>query len=283
LATTDELTLRPVRPADEDRILEITQDVWDGRDYIPRVFDRWVSDAGAEFQAAEIEGVVVGVQRLRPYAPGLMWYEGLRVASDHRRQGIARAMLQAAIDEAREQGFREMRLATRDEPAINLFESASFRRLVEVRWWRGPRVEGGEPARIPEPAEAKRLWSWLSTSPGIELYGGVLPDLDGARDLEADVLERAAVQGLIRVGPGGRAVALLREPWGHNIAVALLAGTGGAMRELLLALRYEADADGLTHVTVNLPPDHPAEEDLRASGYHFADAERSAYVYALTL
>src|SRR5204863_7208808 len=118
-----DLQLRPVRPADRDRILEITKDVWEGRDYIPRVFDRWVSDAGASFQAAEVEGVVVGVQRLRPYAPGLVWYEGLRVAAEHRRQGVARAMLAAAIEEAREQGFREMRLATRDRPAVSLFQS----------------------------------------------------------------------------------------------------------------------------------------------------------------
>ena len=57
METTD-LTLRPARPADRDRIVEITGDVWGGRDYIPKVFDRWVSDAGAAFQAAEIEGVV---------------------------------------------------------------------------------------------------------------------------------------------------------------------------------------------------------------------------------
>src|SRR2546430_2435895 len=76
-----DLQLRPVRPADRERIIEITKDVWEGRDYIPRVFDSWVADAGASFQAAEIEGVVVGVQRLRPYAPGLVWYEGLRVAA----------------------------------------------------------------------------------------------------------------------------------------------------------------------------------------------------------
>ena len=100
MAAADELTLRPVRPADEDRVVEMTADVWDGHDYIPRVFDRWVSDAGAAFQAAELDGIVVGVQRLRPYAPGLMWYEGLRVASTHHRRGIGRAMLDAAIAEA---------------------------------------------------------------------------------------------------------------------------------------------------------------------------------------
>lgn len=280
---TVEIQLRPLRPADRDRVMEITRDVWDGRDYLPRVFDDWVSDSGAEFQAAEIEGVVVGLQRLRPYAPGLIWYEGLRVASDHRRQGVARAMLDSAIVESRAQGFREMRLATRDAPAVSLFETAGFLRLVETKWWRGLRVEGGEPARMPDAADARKLWAFVASSPGIDGYAGIVPDMNGARDLEADELARLADAGLLRVGPGGRAVALLRGAWGQNIAVALLAGGGGALRELLLALRYEADADGLRHVTVSLPPGHPAEEDLRASGYDFADADNSTYIYSLKL
>jgi len=86
--------LRPVRPSDRDRVVEMTRDIWEGHDYIPRVFDDWVADATAAFQAVEVEGVVVGVHRLRPYAPGLMWYEGLRVATTHQRQGIARAMVE---------------------------------------------------------------------------------------------------------------------------------------------------------------------------------------------
>ncbi len=283
MAATSELTVRPVRPADRERIVEMTRDVWEGRDYLPRVFDRWVSDAGAEFQAAEIDGVVVGIQRLRPYAPGLVWYEGLRVAATHRRQGVARAMLGGAIAEARQQGFREMRLATRDAPAVRLFESEGFTRLVEMKWWRGLRLEGDEPARMPDAAEAKRLWGFVSASPGFELYAGISPDMNGARDLGADELARLADDGLMGGGPGGRAVPLRRGPWGENIAVSLLAGSGGALRELLMALRYEADADGLRHVTVTLPPGHPAEDDLRASGYDFVDAEASAYVYALQL
>lgn len=283
METKDRLELRPVRAADYDRVVELTRDVWEGRDYLPRVFDRWASDAGASFQAAELDGVVVGLQRLRPYAPGLIWYEGLRVASSYRRQGIARAMLSSAIDEARQQRFREMRLATRERAAMDLFESAGFRRLVELRWWRGTRIEGGDPARIPESSEAKKLWPFVSASPGLELYGGISPDLNGAFDLDAGELERLARDGLLRVGPSGRAVAGLREPWGSNVAASFLAGTGGAMRELLMALRFEADADGLTHVTVNVPPGHPVEEDLRASGYDFDDAEARAYIYALTL
>jgi GNAT superfamily N-acetyltransferase len=280
---TSELTLRPMRAADRERVVEISRDIWDGHDYLPRVFDEWLGDAGAAFQAAELDGVVVGVQRLRPIAPNLVWYEGLRVASTHRRQGLARAMLASAIADAREQRFREMRLGTGNADAVLLFESMGFHRLVDVRWWRGLRVEGGEPARMPDPSEARKLWPAIERTPGVELYHGVPADFNGARDMDADELERLAKIGMLRVGPGGRALAALREPWGNNLAVAFLAGRGGALRELLLALRFEADADGLGHVSVSLPRDHPAADDMTASGYDLANDEDSAYIYGLLL
>jgi GNAT superfamily N-acetyltransferase len=283
LATAKELTLRPVRPSDRDRVVELTKDIWGGHDYLPSVFDDWVADAASAFQALEVDGVVVGLQRLRPYAPGLVWYEGLRVATSHRRQGLARAMLDSAIAEAREQGHGEMRLATGNPEAVRLFESVGFRRLVDVRWWRGPRVEGGESPRIPPAAEAEKLWPTVAKTPGIELFNGVMADFNGARDINAAELGRLAETGMLRVGPGGRAVAGLRRPWGNNIAVGFLAGSGGALRELLQALRFEADADGLDDVVVSLPREHPAGDDLRASGYDFANDDDHSYIYALHL
>jgi GNAT superfamily N-acetyltransferase len=275
--------IRPVRPADRDRVIELTRDIWGGHDYVPSVFDDWVSDAGAAFQAIELDGVVVGLQRLRPYASGLVWYEGLRVASTHRRQGVARTMLQSALIEAREQGFREMRLATGNPGAVRLFEEAGFKRIQDDRWWKGGRVEGGESARIPDPGEAEKLWGGIAGSPGMDLWGGVTGDFNSAHDLGPAELSRLAGLGMLRVGPGGRAIAGLREPWGDNIAVAFLAGKGGALRDLLLALRFEADADGLEDVTVALPRDHPAGDDLRASGYDFANDDDTSYIYALKL
>jgi hypothetical protein len=136
---------------------------------------------------------------------------------------------------------------------------------------------------MPDPAEARTLWPALEKSPGLELYHGVSTDFNGAFDLDAGELERLAKIGMLRVGPGGRAVVGLREPWGEHLAVAFVAGQGGALRELLMALRFEADADGLNHVTVALPRDHPAAEDLRASGYDLANDEDTSYIYGLTL
>jgi GNAT superfamily N-acetyltransferase len=289
LATTEplnrggDLVIRPVRPADRERVIELCRDIWDGHDYLPRVFDDWVSDSGAAFQAIELDGVVAGLQRLRPYAPGLLWYEGLRVASSHRRQGLARHMLQSAIAEAREQNFREIRLATGNPAAARLFEEVGFVRLQDDRWWKGVRVEGGESARIPGPSEAEKLWAGIASSPGIELWGGVTADFQGAHDVGAKELARLAGIGMLRSAPGGRGVVGLREPWGNNLAVAFVAGRGGALRDLLLALRFEADADGLDDVTVALPRDHPASDDLRASGYDFANDDDTSYIYGLKL
>lgn len=278
-----ELVIRPVRPADRERVVDLCRDVWDGHDYVPRVFDDWVSDSASAFQAVELDGVIVGIQRLRPYAPALLWYEGLRVASSNRRQGLARHMLQSAIAQGREQGFREIRLATGNPAAAKLFEEMGFARLQDDRWWNGVRIEGGESPRIPAPSEAEKLWAGIAASPGIELWGGVTADFQGAQDIGAEELARLAGIGMLRSGPGGRAIVGLREPWGDNIAVSFVAGKGGALRELLLGLRYEADADGLDDVSVALPRDHPAGEDLRASGYDFANDDDTSYVYGLKL
>lgn len=275
--------MRPVRPADRERVIELTRDIWDGHDYLPRVFDDWVSDSSAAFQAMELDGVVVALQRSRPYAAGLVWYEGLRVASTHRRQGLARTMLRSAIAEAREQGFLEMRLATGNPSAVQLFEELGFERIQDDRWWKGGRIEGGDSARIPDHGEAEKLWGGVAASPGVELWGGVTADFNGAHDLGPAELSRLAENGMLRAGPGGRAIAGLREPWGNNLAVAFVAGAGGALRELLLALRFEADSDGLDDVTIALPRNHPAADDLRASGYDLANDDDHSYIYRLTL
>jgi hypothetical protein len=176
-----------------------------------------------------------------------------------------------------------MRLATGNPAAAKLFEEAGFARLQDDRWWSGNRVEGGESARIPDAGEAEKLWAAVATSPGIELWGGVAADFQGAHDLGPQELARLAGIGMLRSGPGGRAIAGLRQPWGHNLSVAFLAGKGGALRDLLLALRFEADADGLDDVSVAIPRNHPAEADLRASGYDFENDDDTSYIYALKL
>ena len=128
--------------------MEITARVWEGTDYLPHVFDRWLADPASTFEVAEEQGTVVAFHRMRPMMAGIVLYEGLRVAEEHRRRGIARAMLAHGIEEARDQGFREMRVITGNPAACRLFESEGFQRLVHCTVWLSGRVEGPDLPRL---------------------------------------------------------------------------------------------------------------------------------------
>jgi GNAT superfamily N-acetyltransferase len=284
LAAALDLEIRPVRPEDKIRVEEISRGVWDGHDYLPEVFDDWVADPASSFQAAELDGTVVGVQRTRPLASGLAWYEGLRVDAANRRQGIARAMLRSAIEEARAQGFRVIRLRTGGEDATALFESEGFERRLEAVAWRATRLEGEEPARIPDPSEAELLASRIREAGALERYAGVHLDSDGDRDLDADELRRLAGLGRLRAGPGGRALAIVRQNRpGTRLRAGFVSGQGGVLRDLLLALRFEADIDGLEGVDVWLPAADPRAGVFEEVGYDFRVEPFSMSLYALKL
>jgi len=125
-----------MRPADRDRVAEISRDVWDGHDYIPRVFDDW-DGCRFTFQAAELEGTVVGLHRLRPYGPPDLVRGAAESASTHRARGSAN---DARLSDRRKRraGFPQMRLATGEPAAAKLFEAAglSASRRAMVAWQR---------------------------------------------------------------------------------------------------------------------------------------------------
>lgn len=285
----EELTLRPVRPADRARVVEMTADVWDGHDYLPSVFDDWVADPSAQFLAAEEMGQLVGLQRVRPIGPGLMYYEGLRVASTHRRRGLARRMLRAALEAAREGGFQRMRLVTGDNPpSQGLFESEGFRLLGRSAAWRASRQEGGDPPRIPPAAEIARQAAALGGLAGFEAYGGLNHDWQRPLELDQAELERLAAEGRLRSGAGGRALAVVQAESLRDLNVTLAVGSGGVFQDLMLALRFEADSQDRPGVWLLAPEEHPAAGDLRAVGYDVErdDSGRAAFhfhVYELRL
>ncbi len=226
---------------------------------------------------------MVGVQRLRPIARGVMYYEGLRVAESHRRRGIARAMLRAAVEEARGLGFDRMRVYTESADVGRLFTGEGFKLLCDCVMWTALRVEGGDPPRLGSPAEAGNLAERLRQDPALGAYGGIVPDSSGPLDLGSDLLQHAAEQGLLRVGASGRAVALIRAGARRRLTVTFLGGSGAALQDLLTALRFEADSADLAAVRALVPTHHPAAEDLEEVGYDLAEDEGHAYVYSLEL
>lgn len=258
--------------------------MWGGSDYLPERFDAWVADPASSFMAAEVDGLVVALHRLRPIAPGVMFYEGLRVASTHRRQGIGRAMVRHAVEHARSMGFAHLRLAAQEEEAYALFAGEGFRLMVDCAVWFGRRMEGGDPPRLGSPTEAAALAQRVGQDPALAAYGGVVVDVrGGAVDLDARALERLAEHGQVRVGAGGRALAIVRAGFRRRVPITFLSGSGGVLQDLLMALRFEADSLDVTGVSLFVPEDHPAAGDLAEVGYDLADDESHTRIYGLEL
>jgi GNAT superfamily N-acetyltransferase len=264
-------------------VLEITARVWEGTDYLPHVLDRWLADPSATLEVAELDGIVVGFQRLRPITRRVVLYEGLRVAEEHRRRGVARAMLRHALEEAAGQGFGETRLVTGNPAACRLFDAEGFRRLVHSQVWLAGRIEGVDLPRLVAAEEAASLFDHLRADPAYESYGRVNANWEDVSDLDEELLGRLAEQGRVRAGGGGRALALL-EPGPHNrLAVSLVAGSGASLQDLLMGLRFEADSQGYEGVRLFAPVAHPSSDDFAEVGYHLADGQVQRYVYAREL
>jgi GNAT superfamily N-acetyltransferase len=251
--------------------MEITARVWEGTDYLPQVFDRWLADPGSTFEVAEEQGTVVALHRLRPLTAGIVLYEGLRVAEEHRRRGVGRAMLRHGLEEAGSQGFRQLRVITGNPAACQLFESEGFHRLVHCAVWLAGRVE------VPG------LLARLQKDPAWEAYGGVNADWEQVAELDEQLLSRLAAEGRIRVGPGGRTVALLEANPHNRLAVSLVAGSGAVLQDLLMGLRFEADSQGYEGVRLFAPPRHPGGDDFAEVGYHLAHGQVQRYAYAREL
>jgi len=258
--------------------------LWDGRDYLPSVFEEWLASPGGAFEAGELEGVVVAVHRWKPIQRSVAYYEGMRVAEEVRRRGVGRAMLRSAIEQVRGLGYEVMRLATGNPDAVALFESAGFRKRATLAVWRAGRQEGGEPARIPPAAEGERLTRILEAEPALALYDRLDPLPGGPRDVDGAYLAELLQQGRVREGAGGRALVLVGPGFGaRRLFGTLVAGSGAALQDLLLALRFESDADGLDGVGLLAPPGHPAEKDFQAVGYSQPDRAFEYSVLDLSL
>lgn len=164
------LTFRRVTPADRPAMLEICATVWEGDDYLPSVFDQWVTAPGGQFTAVELEGRVVALARLARFARGEYWLEGIRVHADYRGRGIAAALHDYHLDLWRRSGEGgAMRLATHSEnqTMINLCARTGFTRIFDFAFAEAEAAASNAPHRftLVAPAEAERAFDAIQRLP----------------------------------------------------------------------------------------------------------------------
>jgi len=123
---------RPIVRADRERILEIAARTWEGHDYMPAVFDRWVAAERSYFGGLTLDGKLVGCGRILRLDARRGWLEGLRVHPDHYGAGLGRAISRHVIARALAMELTELLFSTyfRNHASIAISEALGFRRIA---------------------------------------------------------------------------------------------------------------------------------------------------------
>jgi GNAT superfamily N-acetyltransferase len=230
-----DLVIRRARRRDKRDVLAAVRTVWGGGDYIPDVFDSWVTHRTGPFFVAESAGRVIGMGKLTVVSPSEAWLEGGRVAPRWRRKGIATALIAHRIAYARERGFRVLRFSTASDntPIHRAARTFGFTRAAVLVRHEARAKTGSTPMRA-TPAQMRAVlrrvgplvqrghgWEWREIT---------------SRDVSSAIERRRVLISDKDVG----AAAVLGDRYERSLMVVAIGGRGRPLVELLLGLRAEA-------------------------------------------
>jgi GNAT superfamily N-acetyltransferase len=253
---------------------ELTRNVWDGTDYVPYVWDAWLTNASGWLMVGVLDGRTVALQHVERQADGTAWVEGIRVAADVRDRGIGRAMLDRAVAWAREHRCPWLRLATSSEnPASNrIAERAGLRLLgsfVSVDAAPDTAAREGLGVRVAAPTEFDSIQQLLDSTAGSDPPPLVYTEGWTAYTLTPERLRLLLSVGNVVVSGVGQdslaiATSVVARP---SLRIGLLRGERKGMERICRWLTVRAGESGLTIVRANVECQRDAVSALEGAGF----------------
>jgi hypothetical protein len=106
------MELRPADTSDIPAIKSLSEGIWGGGDYLPRIIGDWISEGGV--YVGLVHGAIVGVSRIHKLADDEWWLEGLRIAVAHQGHGYGRDLHNLTLEELKRIGKGTVRFASAD-------------------------------------------------------------------------------------------------------------------------------------------------------------------------
>ncbi len=162
--------IRAARPSDQADVAAICAAIWpEDDDYVPQTWDDWLADPHGELVVAELEGCVVGFAKLTHLTDEQWWLEGLRVAPEHQRRGIAGELQAHLVEVFRQKRPGTLRFATHsgNEPVHRLAARDGFRHVATYQLLEAEPVDGERTAPLHRLSEAdlSTAWNLIEASP----------------------------------------------------------------------------------------------------------------------
>lgn len=130
------IEIRRAELGDKPRIVEISSKIWDGDDYLPHIFEKWVEEEGGEFSVITVDGVVAGCSKMTLLPENVLWLEGIRVDTEYRGRGLGKKMAEYQLKKAKELGYSRLELSTFVEnyESLAIIEKRGFRRIASFKF-----------------------------------------------------------------------------------------------------------------------------------------------------
>jgi GNAT superfamily N-acetyltransferase len=174
---TKVVVCRPALEKDTDEVMELCSHIWEGGDYIPRVWDEWLSDEDGMLGVAEMGGHVAGVFKLTKFSENEWYMEGLRVHPDVQGMGVAAHIHDYVVDTWRRMGTGIIRLVTGsyNVKIHHMCEKSGFKRMAEFIPYRAPCLDGNENNFIKlRQDEAEHALEFITINPTHGLSSGLI-------------------------------------------------------------------------------------------------------------
>ncbi len=257
-------------------MLEITANTWgEGGDYIPEVWDRWLTDPHGEFTVAELDGNLVALAKLTWMGDGQWWMEGLRVDPQQRFKGIGQAMNTYQVALAKKLGGQVVRYMTgiRNDGSHRIAERAGFHVLARFVERVAEQVDEPVGAVTLTSADLDAVWAMTRESDLTRATKGIYvcdwKACELTQERVAGHLSRGEAMGLRDEAGRVRAWCIAHvEPDWDRLEMMCLDGETDALAALARAMRAHAGVLGKVMVQVLTPPLPRVVEALEAAGYH---------------
>jgi ribosomal protein S18 acetylase RimI-like enzyme len=285
---------RPALPMDTDDVMELTRTIWDGNDYVPRLWSQWLADPYGLLAVAEYGPHVVGLGKLTRIEEGEWWLEGLRVHPDYQGQRIASSLTDYLFTHWEAHHGGTIRLATGSHrvQVHHLCERNGLSRIAEFTPFiaaPGKPFEPQELAGVFQELQAGQISEALEftrDNPASELVSGLM-DLgwQWVRPSEHNFMEAVARKhawwwrektGLLMLAEDRE------EPQTPLPVIELLACPVERIVECLLAYRRLVATLGFSKAGWVAPLQPHVLEILQAAGFQ-RDWDGSLYIYEKTL
>ncbi len=125
---------RKLTHEDYNDIVDMCKDIWEGTDYLPEIFHKWVDDKGLFLAAVDTDtNKVIGADKYSVLHDGTGWLEGLRTHKDYRGRGIGKELagrlLREALDDLKQGKINKIAFSTHisSVESIGMMKKLGFR------------------------------------------------------------------------------------------------------------------------------------------------------------